>query len=56
VLNKVSVKAELLLRYYNNPLAGHFGADRTEELLRRKYHWDKMDADVKEYVSSYNVC
>jgi hypothetical protein len=33
-----SVKQALLERYHDDPMAGHFGADRTFELLQRKYY------------------
>ncbi len=37
ILNDLAIKQELLKAHYNDPLAEHFNADRTAELLRRKY-------------------
>jgi len=31
-------RAELVRRYYNNPLAGYFGATKTYKLLTYKYY------------------
>jgi len=33
-----AICAELLQRYYNDPLAGYFGINKTTALLRRKYY------------------
>ncbi|TYJ57537.1 hypothetical protein B9479_001855 [Cryptococcus floricola] len=35
---------------------GHFGVDKTLELLRRKYFWKGMDADVREFVGTCPAC
>jgi transposase InsO family protein len=51
-----AIREELLKRNHDDPYAGHFGATRTAELLRRKYHWESMDSDVAEYVRSCDIC
>ena len=53
---EASVRAELLKRYYNDPLSGHFGVGKTFELISRKYFWKSMKADVKEYVEICDIC
>ena len=40
----------------NNLLAGHFGIDKTQELVGRKYYWPKLRRDVESYVRGYEVC
>jgi hypothetical protein len=47
---------ELMRVFHNDPLAGHFGRDRTLELLKRKYFWEKMSRDVEEYVQTCHIC
>ena len=42
--------------HHDDELAGHFGRDKTETLLRRKYWWPTLSKDVGEYVGSCNVC
>ena len=56
VLEEALVREELLKRYYNNPLAGYFGVDKTFELISRKYFWKSIKADIKEYMDSYDIC
>ena len=52
--------AELRLRVIRNkhdhPLAGHFGQNKTMELIRREYVWPNMRAFVKDYVNSCATC
>jgi transposase InsO family protein len=54
--NEESVRQEILRRYHDDPLAGHFGREKTLELLRRQYWWPKMNAYVADYVSSCMSC
>jgi transposase InsO family protein len=51
-----AVREELIRRYHDDPYAGHFGALRTLELLKRKYHWSSMRSDVETYVRSCDIC
>ena len=51
-----SVKAEILQRFHDDPLSGHFGVNRTEELIQRQFQWKGMRRDIQEYVSSCAVC
>ena len=56
VPEEASVREELLKRHHDDPLAGHFGVDKTLELMGRKYYWDSIKADVKSYVDSCDIC
>ena len=47
---------ELISRHYNNPLADHFGIDKTRELIGWKYYWLSLRKDVKAYVKGCNIC
>ena len=51
-----AIREELLKRYHDDPYAGHFGALRTTELLKRRYHWPSMGDDVATYVKSCDIC
>lgn len=35
---------------------GHFGVEKTMELLRCKYFWDSMASDVKDFISTCPAC
>ena len=50
------IQTELISRHHDNPLAGHFGIEKTRELIARKYYWPTLCHDVKDYVKGCNVC
>ena len=56
VPNDLAVRQELLRIHHDDPLAGHFGSEKTTELLRRKFYWKNMANDVQEYVKSCKEC
>ena len=56
VPNDPALKAELLRLNHDDPLAGHFGAGKTLEILRRKYFWQSMRQDVREYIRTCPIC
>ena len=56
VPEEASVLEELLRCHHDDPLARHFGVDKTLELMSRKYYWSSMKADVKEYVDTCDIC
>ena len=50
------IRSKAISRYHNDPLAEHFGIDKTRELVGRKYYWPSLRRDVKSYVRGYDVC
>lgn len=40
----------------SHDLAGHFGADRTAELIARSFHWPKMAEDAQVYTRTCPAC
>ena len=36
------IRLKLISRYHNNPLAGHFGIEKTRKLIARKYYWPTL--------------
>ena len=40
------IKIELISRHRNDPLAGHFGIDKTKELIGRKFYWPNIRKDI----------
>lgn len=50
------LRRELLRLYHDDPLAGHFGRNRTEALLKRRFYWVNMQDDVASYVKGCTVC
>ena len=49
------IGTELITRHYDNPLAGHFGIEKTRELVARRYYWETLCHDVEVYVRGYEV-
>ena len=50
------IKTELISRHHDNQLAGHFGIEKTQELVAKKYYWETLRRNVKNYVKGYDVC
>ena len=50
------IRTELISRYHDNPLAGHFDIEKTRELIARKYYWLTLRRDIKDYVRRCNIC
>ena len=50
------IRSELISRHHDDPLAGHFGIDKTRELIARKYYWPTLRQDVEAYVKGCDVC
>ena len=50
------IRTELISRHHNDPLAGHFGIEKTRKLVARKYYWPTLRCDVEDYVRGYDVC
>ena len=51
-----SLRGEILELNHDDPLAGHFGKDKTIELVSRKYYWPSMKSDIARYVEGCDVC
>ena len=47
---------ELLYLYHDYQFAGHWGVEKTKELLQRKFYWPDLANDVREYISTCPVC
>ena len=46
-----------VLRYkHDHPLLGHFGQNRTLELIRHEYTWPGICTYMKDYVKSCMTC
>lgn len=50
------IQIELINRYHDKPLVGHFGIIKTWELVARKYCWPILSTDVESYVKDWDVC
>src|SRR5258706_3965728 len=47
---------EILQSEHDSKIAGHFGQDKTIELIRRNFWWPGMDNDIIKYIQSCPDC
>ena len=47
---------EIIGRYHDNPLAGHFGIDKTKDLIGQKYYLPSLRRDIEAYVKGCDIC
>ena len=50
------IRSEVISCHHNDLLVGHFGIDKTRELVSRKYYWPSLRGDVESYVRECDVC
>lgn len=50
------IKRDILAHCHDDPLAGHFGINKTFELVHRTYHWAGLRQYVKRFVSTCLTC
>lgn len=51
-----SLRMEILRRYHDDPVSGHYGVDKTTERIQRWYHWPNLSEDVATYIRTCDVC
>lgn len=51
-----AMRTEILRRHHDDPRAGHMGSQKTLDLISRKFHWQGIAEDVREYVESCPTC
>ena len=51
-----AIQIKLISCHYNDPLVGHFGIEKIQELIARKYYRTMFWHNVKPYVKGYDVC
>ena len=56
VPNAGDLRVRVLRATHDHPTAGHFGQNKTLELLRRSYTWPNVRTMVTEYVRSCTSC
>ena len=49
------IQTELISRHHHVLLAGHFGIEKTQELIAWNYYWPTLCRDVKDYVKRCNI-
>jgi hypothetical protein len=49
-------QTRVLAQHHDTKVAGHFGRDKTYELVKRNFWFPGLEAFVRKYVSSCDVC
>ncbi len=49
------IRSELISRHHDDPLVGHFGIEKTCELIAKKYYQPTLRRDVKAFVKGCDV-
>ena len=50
------MRENIIKEKHYGSLAGHFGIDKTMDLVRRFYFWPKLQTEVRKFVESCLVC
>ena len=50
-----TIWTEFINQHHNDPLAEHFGINKTKDLVGQKYYWPSLQKDVEAYVKGYDV-
>ncbi len=45
-----AIHSELISKHLDDLLVGHFGIEKTRELIARKYYWPTLWWDVEAYI------
>lgn len=51
-----ALRQNILRKNHDDLMGGHYGIDKTVEILKRKYHWPYLRRDVHEHVSRCPPC
>ena len=51
-----AIRTKIISRHHDDPLAGHFGIDKTKDLIGRKYYWPSLRKDIEAYVKGCDIC
>jgi hypothetical protein len=51
-----ALRQNILLKNHDNPIGGHYGVDRTVDILKRKYYWPGLRANVHKYIRHCAAC
>ena len=50
------IQIELISRYHNDLLVGHFGIEKTRKFVAQKYYWPSLYHNVEDYIKGCDIC
>ena len=51
-----SIRYEIFESLHNDRMAGHFGRDRTLEMIKRRFYWPNISDTVQRWCASCDMC
>jgi transposase InsO family protein len=51
-----SVVKTILTQYHSHALGGHMARDRLLDILKSRFYWHGMSADVKDFINKCDLC
>ena len=54
--DNTTLKLRVALECHDSKVAGHFGRDKTYELIKRNYYWPDIEAWIRNYVKTCDSC
>lgn len=56
VPDSATLRQSIITRCHDDPMSGHFGREKTLDLVQRKFHWPHVANDVANYVRTCDIC
>jgi len=56
LLPTLPLQLQALTDCHSNPAAGHFGTNKTIELIQRNYYWPGLRKSVKKFIKGCDIC
>ena len=50
------LRQDILHKFHNDPVAGHYGIDKTTSRITPHFYWSGIRADIEKYVKSCDEC
>ena len=50
------LRTRVLELHHDSITSGHFGVNKTFDLISRNFWWPKLRRDVKEFIKSCDIC
>ena len=50
------LRLRVLQNFYDHPISGHYGVNKTLSVIRREYTWPNIRDFIANYVQSCTVC
>jgi len=56
ILDNEDLQTLMAKSCHNSKIAGHFGQEKTLEIITRDFHWKRITDWVNDYVRSFTTC